>query len=154
MTKLNVQSFPRPPLLERTARHLIVKWKGEVIADTKEAFWVLETHHPPTYYLPPASIKVPLTQTPRSSYCEWKGKATYYSLSLGGETVANRIWSYNSPTSSFAPLKGYLSFYAGPWDCYVDGEKVEPQPGDFYGGWVTSDIGGIVKGRMGNFDPV
>lgn len=71
-----------------------------------------------------------------------------------GKTTANRIWSYDSPTGGFAPIQGYLSLYAGPWDCFVDGEKVEAQPGDFYGGWVTSDITGIVKGRNGNWDPV
>jgi hypothetical protein len=70
------------------------------------------------------------------------------------EVVKDRIWSYESPNKSYAAIKSYLSFYAGPWDCYVDGEKVEPQPGDFYGGWVTSDIEGIVKGRNGNWDPV
>jgi hypothetical protein len=68
--------------------------------------------------------------------------------------VDNRIWSYDDPSKGFEPIKGYLSFYAGPWDCFVDGEKVQPQPGDFYGGWVTSDIDGVVKGRTGNMDPV
>ncbi|KAH6648682.1 hypothetical protein BKA67DRAFT_661638 [Truncatella angustata] len=153
-TRLNVQSFPRPPLLERTIRHLQIKWNNQLIADTKEAFWVLETHHPPTYYLPPGSIKVPLAQTPRSSYCEWKGRATYYSITDDGHTVSNRIWAYHNPTRGFESIKGFLSFYAGPWDCFVDGEKVEPQPGDFYGGWVTGDIDGIVKGKNGNYDPV
>ncbi|KAI3327093.1 DUF427-domain-containing protein [Xylariaceae sp. AK1471] len=152
--KLNVQSFPRPPLLERTTRHLQIKWNGKLIADTKDAYWVLETHHPPTYYLPPSSIHVPLIRTPQSSICEWKGQATYYSITDEGSVISNRIWSYNNPTESFGAIKGYLSFYAGPWDCFVDGEKVEPQPGDFYGGWVTSDIDGIVKGRTGNYDPV
>jgi hypothetical protein len=97
---------------------------------------------------------VPLTRTPKSSICEWKGQATYYSIDDKDGIVSNRIWSYDNPTESFAAIKGYVSFYAGPWDCFVDDAKVEPQPGDFYGGWVTSDIGGIVKGRMGNFDPV
>lgn len=88
---------------------------------------------------------------------QWKGSATYYTITSPGdsaETVSNRIWSYDNPTGGFEPIRGYLSFYAGPWDCFVDGEKVEPQPGDFYGGWVTSEIEGIVKGRHGNFDPV
>lgn len=182
-TKLNVQSFPRPPLLEKTPRHLQVKWNGELIADTKDAYWVLETHHPPSmykqaeshsrqtpktysidltlycyiaYYLPPSSLKVSLTQTPRKTWCEWKGRATYWALANPAnpsQTVADRIWSYERPTPGFEPIKDYLSFYAGPWDCFVDGEKVEPQPGDFYGGWVTSDIGGIVKGKNGNWDP-
>jgi hypothetical protein len=68
--------------------------------------------------------------------------------------VANRIWSYDDPTSRFRAIKGYVSFYAGPWDCYVGDEKVQPQPGDFYGGWVTSEIEGIVKGSRGNLDPI
>ncbi|KAK1255718.1 hypothetical protein MKX07_007977 [Trichoderma sp. CBMAI-0711] len=153
-TKLNVQSFPRPPRLEKTSRHLRITHKDVEIADTHDAYWMLETHHPPTYYLPPSSIKAPLKPTSRSSWCEWKGAATYYSISLPDGAVSNRIWSYNSPTPGFEPLRGYLSFYAGPWDCFVDGERVDPQPGDFYGGWVTSEIEGIVKGRTGNLYPV
>jgi len=171
--KLNVQQFPRPPLLEKTARHLQIRWGDELIADTKEAYWVLETHHPPSacsshpdtsarlltataYYLPPSAIKVALPKTARSTYCEWKGAASYHAIThpSTGETVSNRIWSYERPTQGFWAIKDHVSFYAGPWDCFVDGEKVEPQPGDFYGGWVTSDIDGIVKGRNGNWDPV
>ncbi|PSR94003.1 hypothetical protein BD289DRAFT_364014 [Coniella lustricola] len=162
--RLNVQSFPRPPLLERSPRHLQIKWNGQTIADTTEAYWVLETHHPPTYYLPPSCITAPLTKTSHSTYCEWKGVATYWALAKPASSntngkeanavVANRIWSYTNPTASFTPIKDYFSFYAGPWDCFVDGEKVEPQPGDFYGGWVTSELDGIVKGRNGNWDPV
>lgn len=113
--------------------------------------------HMAAYYLPPSSMKVPLKKTNRSTYCEWKGSATYHSITnptSPSEQVANRIWSYERPTKGFESIKDYLSFYADPWDCYVDGEKVEPQPGDFYGGWVTSDIDGIVKGRNGNWDPV
>lgn len=111
------------------------------------------------YYLPPSSVKAALTRTGRSTWCEWKGAATYWQVALGDAdktaVVADRIWSYEKPTESFEPLRGYLSFYAGPpWECFVDGERVEAQPGDFYGGWVTSDIEGIVKGRQGNLDPV
>lgn len=100
-------------------------------------------------------MKLDLNRTGRRTFCEWKGAATYYSVGSpkSGEVVSNRIWSYDDPTGGFQPLKGYLSLYAGPWDCFVDGEKVEAQPGDFYGGWVTSDIEGIVKGRQGNLDP-
>ncbi|KAI9743821.1 MAG: hypothetical protein M1818_002555 [Claussenomyces sp. TS43310] len=140
--KLNVHNFPRPPLLERTPRHLQIKWQGQLIADTKEAYWVLETTHPPT-----------LTPTTRKSLCEWKGMATYYSItSLStSETVIDRIWAYDSPTEPFTSITGYLSFYAGPWDCYVDGELVKPQAGDFYGGWVTGDIEGRLKGEPGSW---
>ncbi|KAK4071090.1 uncharacterized protein Triagg1_6457 [Trichoderma aggressivum f. europaeum] len=150
-TKLNVQSFPRPPRLEKMPRHVRITYKNIEIADTKDAFWVLETHHSPSAF---PLVKVPLKPTARSSWCEWKGAATDYSIALPDGTVSNRIWSYNRPTSGFEPIGGYLSFYAGPWDCFVDGERAEPQPGDFYGGWVTSEIRGIVKGRTGNLDPV
>ena len=152
---MNVQSFPRPPKLEKISRHIRITYKGQEIADTKDAYWVLETHHPPTYYLPRSSIKVPLTLARgRQSWCEWKGLASYWTLTLGGDSVAGRIWSYENPTSGFEPIRSHVSLYAGPWDCFVDGEKVEPQPGDFYGGWVTSEVEGIVKGRTGNLDPV
>ena len=81
--------------------------------------------------------------------------ATYYTLQLSdGASVSNRAWSYERPSPAFEPIRGYVSFYAGPWECFVDGERVQPQPGDFYGGWVTSEIDGIVKGRTGNFDPI
>lgn len=151
--KLNPRNFPRPPLCERTPRHLLVTWNGTTIAETKEAFWVLETYHPPTYYLPPSSLKTPLSPTSRTSYCEWKGQATYYAVTNPAdskEVVRDRIWSYDNPTEGFTGIKGFLSFYAGPWECFVDGEKVEAQPGDFYGGWMTSDIErSSVKGAPG-----
>ncbi|KAL8665204.1 MAG: hypothetical protein Q9202_002426 [Teloschistes flavicans] len=154
--KLNVHNFPRPPLLEKTPRHLQIKWNNQLVADTKDAYWVLETTHPPTYYLPPSSLHLPLTRSLHKSYCEWKGAATYWNIappssSSTAELVKNRIWSYEKPTRGFESIKDYLSFYAGPWDCYVDGEKVEAQPGDFYGGWVTSDIEGPIKGGPGTW---
>lgn len=97
---------------------------------------------------------MPLAKTGRKTWCEWKGPATYFSLRLDGQEVSDRIWTYEQPTPGFEPIRGFLSFYAGPWDCFVDGEKVVPQPGDFYGGWVTAELQGIVKGRTGNWDPV
>jgi len=119
------------------------------------------------YYIPPSDIKAPLEKTFRQSYCEWKGFASYFSIpSPDGGVVEDRIWTYKSPSPGFKDIKDYVSFYAGPWDCYVDGEKVEPQPGgtfsmiahiqstsltqsDFYGGWKTSDIVGKIKGAPG-----
>lgn len=87
------------------------------------------------YYIPPSDIKVPLEKTFRQSYCEWKGFASYFNVqSPDDKAVENRAWAYGRPTQGFKEIKDYVSFYAGPWDCYVDGEKVEPQPGDFYGG--------------------
>ncbi|MCJ1307468.1 hypothetical protein MMC25_001114 [Agyrium rufum] len=157
-TPLNPRNFPRPPLCERTPRFLQVKWDGVTVAETDQAYWVLETTHAPTYYLPPSSIptalRSKLTKSPKSSFCEWKGSATYWNLTHptdDSKTIKNRIWSYENPTPGFEGLKGYLSFYAGPWDCYVDDELVEPQPGDFYGGWVTSEIMGQVKGGPGTW---
>ncbi|CAD6444076.1 badbd52c-4c8f-46c9-84a2-c2b5056fbd91 [Sclerotinia trifoliorum] len=168
--RINVQNFPRPPLLEKTPRHLIVKYRGQTIAETNNAYWVLETYHSPTYYLPASSLSpnFNLTPTTKSTFCEYKGWATYYSISLPSpfhplpvacsfsdqpaatepreHVISNRIWSYESPTPQYEALKGHLSFYAGPWDCFVDGEKVIPQPGDFYGGWTTSELDGIIKG--------
>jgi uncharacterized protein (DUF427 family) len=146
---LNPANFPRPPKLEKTARRLQIKWNGALVADTSEAYWVLETYHPPTYYLPRSSLQDSaasnLTESQYSSMCEWKGRATYWDLTLPNDTsdttiIKNRIWSYESPTPTFEAIKGYLSFYAGPWQCFVDGEEVQAQPGDFYGGWLTSDI--------------
>ncbi|KAJ9610512.1 hypothetical protein H2200_005289 [Cladophialophora chaetospira] len=135
-TKLNVHNFPRPPLLELTSRHLVIRWNGQTLADTKSAYWALETTHPPTYYLPRNSITdaFKLTQVPnKASLCEWKGRATYWEVTnkSSGESVKSKIWSYESPTPAFTDIKGYLSFYASgvPWECFVDDEKVAPQEG-------------------------
>jgi uncharacterized protein (DUF427 family) len=151
--KENVRDYPRPPALEPTTRHLKVMLDGHVIADTKQAYRVLETHHPPTYYLPPEDCKTEaIREAPGGqTMCEWKGKAIYYDVvSPGtGNTVSRRVWAYKTPTQRFLPIAGYYSFYASPFECYVDGERVEPQPGDFYGGWKTSDIEGPIKGSPG-----
>jgi len=107
------------------------------------------------YYLPLSALKVELQRSSKSSFCEWKGNATYWNVpkpnAAPGTYEKNRVWSYENPTKDFKPIKGYLSFYASPWDCYVDDEKVEAQPGDFYGGWMTSEIEGKVKGGPGTW---
>ena len=105
------------------------------------------SHNSIAYYLPPSSLSLPLQKTPKSTYCEWKGVATYHSLTLGNETIKDRVWSYETPNKSYEAIRGYLSFYVGPWSCYVDGEEVKPQPGDFYGGWTTEELVGIIKGE-------
>lgn len=152
--KDNVADYPRPPRLESTPRHLRVLLDGHVIADTRRAFRVLETFHPPTYYIPPddcdASVLSPAPGG--TTMCEWKGRASYHDVRLPtGTVVQRRIWSYPSPTPSFKPIAEYYSFYAHPFECYVDGEKVEAQPGDFYGGWKTADIEGPIKGGPGTW---
>ena len=94
--------------------------------------------HPPTYYIPPSDVNTDLlTKDSKHSFCEWKGVATYFDIkssSSNGETIKSRIWTYQEPSKRFKDIKDYFSFYAGPWDCYVDDEKVKAQPGDFYGG--------------------
>lgn len=144
---LDPKTFPRPPLLEKITKHLLVKWPasmgGQTIAETRAAYWVLETFHPPTYYIPPSDILAPLTRTPKKTFCEWKGTASYFSLPKpdGTGNVENRAWCYERPDAErFKPIEGFVSFYNGPWECFVDGERVVAQPGDFYGGWVTSEI--------------
>ncbi|KAK3331303.1 hypothetical protein B0H66DRAFT_573050 [Apodospora peruviana] len=159
MRKYNVQSFPRPPAVERCPKHIQIKWHGQLIADCPpgEGYWVLETHHAPTYYIPASIVRIPISTTPRTTFCEWKGTATYYSMMSpinANEVIPNRIWSYNEPSKGYEPIKGFLAFYCGPWECYADGERAHPQPGDFYGGWITSDIEGVIKGQWGTWDPV
>ena len=156
--KLDVQTFPRPPLVERTPRRLRIEWNGREVLSTTEAYWVLETHHPPTYYIPRSALTsaFALAEIPgKQSFCEWKGVATYWTLRDGesGDEVKAKAWSYEKPTAPFAGIKGHLSFYASgvPWKCFVDDEAVEPQPGDFYGGWKTSDIVGTAKGGPGTW---
>ena len=147
----SVWDYPRPPKLEPTACHIQIVFNGETIAETRRAYRVLETSHPPVYYVPPEDIRTEfLTPGKGSSYCEWKGGAKYVTLTVGAKSALNVGWYYDSPTPSFAPIKNYIAFYAAPMDaCFVDGETVTPQPGQFYGGWITSDVVGPFKGEPG-----
>lgn len=149
----SVWDYPRPPRLEHTNKHIQVIFNGVAIADTHNAKRVLETSHPPVYYIPPSDIKMEyLVRTPQSSFCEWKGYAGYYTVAVGDKRVENAAWFYPNPTPSFATIKDCVAFYPHLMDaCYVDGEKVQPQPGNFYGGWITSDIVGPFKGDPGTW---
>ena len=145
----SVWDYPRPPRLEATARRIRVVDGRRVLADSLRAMRVLETSHPPVYYVPQADIEMSrlLRSGARQSFCEFKGLATYWSLVDGAEDVA---WSYPRPTAKFAELKDCLAFYASRVDeCWVDEERVVPQEGDFYGGWITSDLRGPFKGAPG-----
>jgi len=147
----SVWDYPRPPRLEKTSRHIVVEFGGVVVADTRDAYRVLETSHPPVYYIPPGDLRQEhVDRAPGSSFCEWKGQASYVSLRVGGR-VAERVgWFYPDPVPTFAPLRDHVAFYAGPMDrVTVDGEVVLPQPGGFYGGWITSDVVGPFKGEPG-----
>ncbi|KAJ3112237.1 hypothetical protein HDU96_004774 [Phlyctochytrium bullatum] len=139
--KENVWDYPRPPAIEPTSRRLRVELDGVVIADTTRAFRILETSHPPTYYIPLADVKTEyLVSNSRQTFCEWKGSARYYDVKVGTHHIPSRVWYYPSPSSRYAQIKDHVSFYASPFKCFVDGEEVIAQPGDFYGGWMTSDI--------------
>jgi uncharacterized protein (DUF427 family) len=147
----SVWDYPRPPRVERSARRIRVEFNGETIADSTRTLRVLETSHPPVYYIPKDNIRMDLlSRTQTETYCEWKGSATYWSLEVGDRTSADAAWSYEQPIPGFKPIAGHLAFYATRIDaCFVDEEQVEPQAGGFYGGWVTSEIVGPFKGEPG-----
>lgn len=147
----SVWDYPRPPRIEPVKKHLLIEYNGEVIAETRRGYRVLETSHPPTYCFPPDDVvRDFLVASDRISYCEWKGKARYYHLEVNGERLEDVAWYYPNPTPPFREIAGYVSFYPQPMDrCVVDGEIVIPQPGGFYGGWITSDIVGPFKGGAG-----
>ncbi len=147
----SVWDYPRPPRVEPTSKLIRVVFNDVVIAETRRALRVLETSHPPVYYLPPADICMAyLTPAGRSTYCEFKGAARYWTLRVGDRAAENVAWSYPDPAPGFEAIRDHLAFYAAPMDaCTVDGERVTPQPGGFYGGWITSDIVGPFKGEPG-----
>jgi len=149
----SVWDYPRPPRVEDTSKHIQVVFNGVVIAETRRAVRVLETSHPPVYYIPPQDIKMEhLRPASRSSYCEWKGRAAYYTLSVGEKQAENAAWYYPDPTPGLEAIEGHLAFYPHLMDaCYVDGERVQAQAGGFYGGWITSDIVGPFKGEPGTW---
>ncbi|QMS87636.1 DUF427 domain-containing protein [Nostoc edaphicum CCNP1411] len=149
----SVWDYPRPPRLEDTSKHIQIIFNSVIIVDTHNAKRVLETSHPPSYYIPPADIKMEYLQmTPQSSFCEWKGGAFYYKIQVGDKEVHNACWFYPNPTPAFESIKDYVAFYAHLMDkCYVNSEEVQPQPGNFYGGWITSDIVGPFKGAPGTW---
>lgn len=147
----SVWDYPRPPRLELTGKHIEIIFNGVKIADTRRAYRILETSHPPVYYIPPDDIKMEyLKPAGGGSWCEWKRQASYYTVEVDGRRAERVAWTYPNPTRSFAALKEYVAFYAAPMDvCYVAGEVVVPQPGNFYGGWITSDVVGPFKGEPG-----
>ena len=140
----SVWDYPRPPRLEPTAREVTVTHHGVLLARTTGAFRVLETSHPPTYYLPPVDVRRDLLlPTAHHTFCEFKGLAHFVDLVLADATVRNVAWYYPDPTDGYEDIAGYFAFYAGRVDeCAIGGEKVVPQDSDFYGGWITEGIVG------------
>jgi uncharacterized protein (DUF427 family) len=149
----SVWDYPRPPRLESSSKHIQILFNGVTIADSRQTYRVLETSHPPVYYIRPDDIKREYLQSSQQgSYCEWKGMARYYTIVVGEQQAINAAWSYPNPTPDFAPIKDYVAFYPALMEaCYVDSEKVTPQPGNFYGGWITRDIVGPFKGEAGSW---
>ena len=139
--------------MEPNRRRLQVIVAGTTVAETIRGFRVLETSHPPVFYFPPQDVREAHVRRSvgKTSFCEWKGQAVYHDLVVGGRVIPSAAWSYPDPVQRYAVLRDHLAFYAEPVDaCLVDGEQVQPQPGNFYGGWITSDVTGPFKGVAGS----
>ena len=149
----SVWDYPRPPKVEASPKRIQIWFNEIMIVDSQQTQRVLETSHPPAYYIPPADIAMQyLSPISRQSYCEWKGMAHYYRIQVGNKRVEQAAWYYPEPNAYFAVLKDYVAFYPSRMDaCLVDGETVTAQPGDFYGGWITADIVGPFKGESGTW---
>ena len=149
----SVWDYPRPPRLEPVSQHVRIIFNDMIVADTNRAQRVLETSHPPVYYLPPEDLRTDLLQkNSHRSFCEFKGMAGYYDLEVNGQRVTNVAWFYPDPVPAYAALKDHLAFYPSKMDaCYVGDERVQAQEGDFYGGWITANIVGPFKGGAGTW---
>ena len=147
----SVWDYPRPPAMEHLDRHILARASGHLIVDTHRPIRILETSHPPVYYVPNADVAMDLLEpSPHTTYCEYKGEAHYYSLVVDGERRNNVAWYYPHPSPGYEDLADHIAFYAWSLDeVTVDGEAVTPQPGHFYGGWITNEIDGPFKGEPG-----
>lgn len=147
----SVWDYPRPPRLEPSSERVVVTHAGVVLADTTASLRVLETSHPPTYYLPASSFASGVLRPAEgASWCEWKGQASYLDLVVGDQVLTGIAWTYPEPSARFEALRDHVALYPGRVDrCTVDGEVVQPQPGNFYGGWITSRVTGPFKGGPG-----
>lgn len=149
----SVWDYPRPPRVEPSDRRVRIICGGRTVVDTRDAVRVLETSHPPTWYVPMAALEgARLVPTRRRSWCEFKGRAAYWDIALDGDAgqCAEAAWSYPSPTQGYGALAGMFTVYPDRVDaCLVDDEQVRPQAGGFYGGWITDDVAGPFKGEPG-----
>ena len=149
----SVWRYPRPAIAVPTPSHVVIRHRGVTVADTRASIRTLETSHPPSYYIPPGDILPDVLRRAagKKSVCEWKGVASYWDVVVGGMVLTGVGWSYADPTMPFAALRDHVAFYAAPFDeCTVDGERVTPQPGEFYGGWITPELAGPFKGVPGS----
>ena len=147
----SVWDYPRPPAVEDVPQRIKVVFNGETIADSQDARRVLETSHPPVYYIPLKDIKPEvLRHSHGSTSCEWKGQAAYYDVVVGGKTALRAAWYYPEPDPKYASIKDCVAFYPSKMEaCFVGEERVKSQEGDFYGGWINSNITGPFKGGPG-----
>ncbi len=149
----SVWDYPRPPRCEAFSGHIRIIHANTLIADTNRAFRVLETSHPPVYYIPPEDIRMELiVKNPHKTFCEFKGRASYVDLIMPNQKIPHAGWYYPSPASGFENIRDHIAFYPSKMDsCIVNDEKVQAQEGDFYGGWITSNIKGPFKGGAGTW---
>ncbi len=150
----SVWDYPRPPVVEPVSDRIRVIFTGVLIAQTARAFRVLETSHPPTIYIPPDDIRPgALRATKRRSHCEWKGQARYFDVLANSMRAEGAAWSYAKPSPGYEAIKGYVAFYPQLMDaCFIGEDEVQPQEGDFYGGWITRRITGPFKGPAGTWN--
>jgi uncharacterized protein (DUF427 family) len=149
----SVWDYPRPPLIEDTDKHLQVFLAGSLIAETRRAKRVVEKSHPPVYYFPIEDIQMEyLDLNTEVSFCEYKGRANYYNLLKDDKALSDIAWTYLKPPPGFESISGMVAFYPNRGlECFVNGERVQPQAGEFYGGWITNDIIGPFKGESGTW---
>lgn len=147
----SVWDYPRPPRVEHTSERIVIRLGGQTIVDTTDAVRVLETSHPPVYYVPLSHFaEGTLEPASGASFCEFKGAAKYLTLTGGDKVAAKSAWYYPSPSPGYEELVGRVAVYPSRMDsCEVAGETVVPQAGDFYGGWITSRVVGPFKGEPG-----
>ncbi|HEY8317539.1 MAG TPA: DUF427 domain-containing protein [Amnibacterium sp.] len=146
----SVWDYPRPPRVEATTDRIRIRLGGETVVDTTDAVRVLETSHPPVYYVRRDEVHADLVPAPGASFCEFKGAARYLSIAAGDRAEAGAVWYYPSPAPGYEALADRVAVYPARMDsCEVAGETVQPQDGDFYGGWITSRVVGPFKGAPG-----
>jgi uncharacterized protein (DUF427 family) len=147
----SVWDYPRPPAIREEDREVVVTLRGEPVARSSRGAKVCETAGPPVIYVPREDVEEEvLGPASGQTYCEWKGSASYYDVVAGGHMAERAAWAYHEPTDAFQPIRDWIAFYPRLVECELGGERVEPQPGEFYGGWVTAEITGPFKGIPGS----
>lgn len=148
----SVWDYPRPPKVEVCDKEIRVVFNGAEIARSTQTKRVLETSHPPVYYIPRQDVRMEcLEPISGTTYCEWKGQAMYFDVIVNDKRATKAAWCYPDPTDKFTSIAGNIAFYAHKMgSCYVNNERVDAQQGGFYGGWITSDIVGPFKGKPGS----